>query len=116
LQYNAQAEGLQRIIGACNNDPRLAQFYLALNSNLYPELARHQAEAVRGMQPKLSVITTGSNDDATEPVMKMIQKFAPMLQGLNDSGLGDSLGELKNKILGQVQPQPQPVNKNEKRE
>lgn len=83
--YQAQAEGLDRIVSACN-DSDLAQFYLALNANLYPELAEKSAKAVQNLKPKVHIWNTGNgnqNNDIAGPFTRMIQSFAPMLDGLS---------------------------------
>lgn len=83
----AQADGLHNLTTATNGDHNLAQFYLALNSNLYPTLAEKQAEAIRGLSPKVQIWNTGNgeaNNDFTTPFTRLVQSFAPTLEGMKD--------------------------------
>lgn len=63
------------------------------------------ADAVRGMQPKVTIWNTGANNDANndgmKPIVKMVQSMAPLLSGLQEQGgLGDALGSLRDGLLG----------------
>jgi len=80
----AQSIGLGAIIDACQGDQATARFYLALKDELYEKLAVHQAAAVQGLNPNISVWNTGgdSGKEAT-PILKLVQSFAPMLDGLH---------------------------------
>jgi flotillin len=83
----AQADGLRDIIAAAQC-PELAKFYLALNTDLYPNLAGKAAQAVQGLNPRVHIWNTGSNpgsnNDIGTPFTKLFQSFAPLLDGLQD--------------------------------
>lgn len=82
----AQAEGLGRIRTEAG-DAKLTQFYLGLNEGLYPALAKEAADAVRGMNPKVHLWKTGNDAFDTNtllPVTKMMQSFAPALDGIQE--------------------------------
>lgn len=83
--YQAQADGMTELLKATSGDAELAKFYLGVNSNLYPQLAKEAANAVRGLQPKMHVWNTGSdNTNSTKPILDLVQSFAPMMDGLKD--------------------------------
>lgn len=90
LTLQAQANGLRMIYESCGRHPALTQFYLALNANLYPELAKQSAEAVRGLNPKINIWNTSGdsdkNSDTMQPILKMVQSFAPLMEGLQTQG------------------------------
>jgi flotillin len=82
----AHSSGISSIIDACNGDTSTARFYLGLKEGLYEKLAREQAAAVKGLNPKISVWNTGSNaneSDPIAPILKTVQSLAPMLDGLH---------------------------------
>lgn len=85
--YEAQADGLQNVLKSAGNNSSLAQFYMALDKGLYPELAKHGAEAVKGMNPDIRVWNTGSNpSDPMKPIIQAVQSMSPLLQGIQDQG------------------------------
>ncbi len=85
--YQSQAEGLNKIYKSCGNNPLLTQFYLALEKDLYPELAKQNAAAVQGMNPKIHVWNTGnSTKDPMKPIIDAVQSMSPLLQGIQDQG------------------------------
>ncbi|KAL9656692.1 hypothetical protein ABK040_002960 [Willaertia magna] len=90
LMYESQAKGLASIHKACGFDPVLTQFYLALNANLYPELAKQSAEAIKGLNPKIQIWNTGNdttkNNDTMTPFIKMFQSISPLLEGVQNQG------------------------------
>jgi len=55
----AEAEGLERLVEAAGGVANLSQ-YLMVRDGMLTDIAEHQANAVRGMQPKVSVWQTGT--------------------------------------------------------
>ena len=85
--YEAQADGLHKLLKSAGNNSSLVQFYMALDKGLYPELAKHGAEAVKGMKPDIKVWNTGSNpSDPMKPIIQAVQSMSPLLQGVQDQG------------------------------
>ena len=83
---NAQADGLSKIRESAGST-NLAQFYLGLNANLYPQLAKEASNAVRLMKPKVHLWKTGNDafdNNTLLPITKMMQNFAPGLDGIQD--------------------------------
>ncbi|KAJ3021673.1 hypothetical protein HKX48_008052 [Thoreauomyces humboldtii] len=111
--YEAQAEGLGRLASTFGNNPgsllqyvsfeqRADLFDLALNSSLlqlmlekglYQDLAKTNAEAIRGLQPKITVWNTGSSSDGAQngtdsdpmaAIRNIFQALPPLLGTIND--------------------------------
>lgn len=84
--YMARAEGLEKIVNAAGSQ-QTAQYFLGLESGLYPQLAEKAAKAVKGLNPKIHIWNTGSgdNDNIGQPFLKLFQSFAPAIDGLHDS-------------------------------
>ena len=84
--YKAKADGLNEIRKAAGSE-RLAEFYYGVDSGLYGELASHASEAVQGMKPKVHLWKTGNDAFDTNtllPITKMMQNFAPGLDGISE--------------------------------
>ena len=86
-KHNANADGLDNIMKTMNNEHTLMQFYLGLNSGIYPKLAEESAKAVRGLNPKINIWNTGSdaqnNNDIGKPIINLLKSFGPALDGLD---------------------------------
>jgi len=77
----AKADGMTELFEACASDKSLAKFYLGMDSGMWPELAKYNAEAVKDMNPDITIWNTGNNpDDASLPIVKMVQSFTPLLK------------------------------------
>ena len=61
LQALGQAQGayLQTLLEASGHDYPATRDYMMINSGMFPEIARINAEGVRGIQPKISIWTNG---------------------------------------------------------
>lgn len=57
----AQKLYLSSLLEALGGDYAALRDYLMINGGMYQDIARLNAEAVRGLQPKISVWTTGGN-------------------------------------------------------
>jgi len=85
--YKAKADGLNEIRKAANSE-RLAEFYYGVDSGLYKDLAVESSKAVQGMEPKVHLWKTGSDafdKNTLLPITKMMQNFAPGLDGINET-------------------------------
>lgn len=85
--YEAQAEGLEKVRTAAG-DPQLAMFYLGVQHNIYPQLAKEAANAVQNLNPKINVWNTGSNA-SSNPIMDLMKSFAPILDQVKDTYFGE---------------------------
>lgn len=60
--------------------------YMMLQSNTYEKLAKANATAINGLQPKITVWNTGegASSDSTAPIRNLLQSLPPMLSTIND--------------------------------
>lgn len=91
--YDAQAEGLSKIVNSANNI-ELATFYLGLQHDVYSKLAHEAAVAVNGLQPKINIWNTG-DDSKTNHFTNIIKSFAPMLDQVKDTFFVDNNNIIK---------------------
>ena len=64
---------------------RLIQ-YMMLQNNTYEKLARANAAAINGLQPKITVWNTGADasTDSTAPIRNLLQSLPPLLSTINE--------------------------------
>ncbi len=73
--------GLREMLAA--GTPELVKFYLSLEDGLFVQMADKTADAIRGLQPKINVWTTGgSSGDELQPLQKLFQGLPPMLEAI----------------------------------
>lgn len=83
--FEAQADGLSRLLAASEQRPDLAKFQLALQSGLFEKMATTTADAVRGMSPKIHIWNTGGPGDANANLAGLRNIFTslpPMLDAV----------------------------------
>jgi flotillin len=70
---------------ASTNVRRLMQ-YLMLQNNTYEKLAKANATAINGLQPKITVWNTGegASSDSTAPIRNLLQSLPPLLSTINE--------------------------------
>src|ERR1051325_7766632 len=64
--YNAQAEGIRKVMEAFGGDSNAAIQYLRLERDLFPKLAKENAAAIQGLNPKITVWNTNNGDTTGE--------------------------------------------------
>lgn len=75
----------------------MVEFYLALEKNLYQDLAVSSAAAVKEMKPNLNIWQTGSDQSSiTQPIRDIMTSIPPMLQFLRQNTSGSLLDVLTN--------------------
>lgn len=65
---------------------RLLQ-YMMLQDNTFEKLAKANAAAIHGLQPKITVWNTGSDagsSDSTAPIRNLLQSLPPLLSTINE--------------------------------
>lgn len=106
-KYEAEANGLQKIMDAGKANPSLAKFYMGMDKDLFEKLADANARAVHGMNPRINIWKTGSDADKNnpiDPILKTIQSFIPALHGLEQQGKINLPSFLNPKELDKVIP------------
>ena len=60
--------------------------YMMLQNNTYENLAKANASAINGLQPKISVWTTGTENaaDASAPIRNLFQSLPPLLSTVQE--------------------------------
>lgn len=61
--------------------------YMMLQNNTYEKLAKANATAIQGLQPKITVWNTGegsSTADSGAPIRNLFQSLPPLLSTIND--------------------------------
>jgi flotillin len=81
-KLEAMAAGLQRVREAVGGSSEALLQYMMIEKNVYGELAAKNAEAVRGMQPKITVWSTGTDAAASGAPGKTIADVFKLLPPL----------------------------------
>jgi len=61
--------------------------YMMLQNNTYEKLAKANAQAINGLQPKITFWNTGENaggNDSTAPIRNILQSLPPLLSTINE--------------------------------
>lgn len=103
IMSKAKAYGeLANVLGG----PQGLMQYLMLENDTYVKLAQANGEAVRGMQPKISVWNTGeasaNGADATAPIRNLMQSLPPLF-----STISEQTGIMPPTWLARMPPQQQ---------
>ncbi|CAL5221082.1 g3209 [Coccomyxa viridis] len=81
----AEAEGLQRLLNS-SSDTELVKFYLGLKDGLFGDVAGHLAQAVKGLNPKINIWTTGNGDgpsaDSMAPLRNLFTTLPPLMDAV----------------------------------
>lgn len=84
----AQGTYLSTLLATLNGDYSALRDYLMINGGVYQDIAKINAEAVRGLQPKLSIWNTEngqSGDGSTSGAMNEVAGLYKMLPPLFDT-------------------------------
>ena len=83
--FEARADGIEKIYAALNHDSDAVIQYLMLEKGLYLDLAKANAEAIKGLEPQITVWNTanGESTDAGKPIRDIFQCLPPLLTTIN---------------------------------
>ncbi|CAG8538298.1 7765_t:CDS:2 [Ambispora leptoticha] len=81
--YNAQADGVENLMSAFGDASSAVQ-YIMIERGLFAQLAKENAEAVRGLNPQITVWNTAGQGTANNPVANLIQNLPPLLSTIQD--------------------------------
>jgi flotillin len=86
LSFHTQSKGLQMLQAAFGGNTSATLQYIMIEKGLIQELAKTNAEAVRGMEPKISVWNTGSDStaDSGKPIRDIFQTLPPLMSIINE--------------------------------
>ncbi|SNW62364.1 Flotillin domain-containing protein [Orpheovirus IHUMI-LCC2] len=84
--YTAQSEGLERLVDSLGGDRSSLFQYLMVEKDMYTKLAEKHADALQGLQPKITVWNTGgdNNTGAAKLIGDMMKGLAPVLSTVHD--------------------------------
>jgi flotillin len=84
--YNAQADGVRNLMQAFGGDRYAALQYVMIERGIYQQLAKENASAIQGMNPKITVWNTGDsgNDSGKNPIANIFQSLPPLVSTIND--------------------------------
>lgn len=81
--YEAQARGLQQVVGAFGGDSRALLSYTMLEKGIYEKLAQSNAEAIKGLNPKITVWTDNPSN-SMDTISKLGKSLIPMMDTIQD--------------------------------
>ena len=81
--YQAQSEGLQKLIDTFGGDSRALLSYTMLEKGVYEKLASANAEAIRGLNPKITVWTSDAAN-SMDPIKNLGKSLIPMLDTIHE--------------------------------
>ena len=89
--YQAQAEGLQKVVSSFGGDARALLSYTMLEKGIYEKLADANAKAIQGLNPKITVWTHDPKQ-SLDVVQNLGKSLVPLLDTIKDQ-TGYSLPE-----------------------
>ncbi|RIB28717.1 hypothetical protein C2G38_2028286 [Gigaspora rosea] len=85
--YNAQAEGVKNLMQAFGGDRQIAIQYLMIEKGLYQQLAKENAQAIQGLNPKITVWNTdgaSNGGNNANPIANIFQSLPPLLSTIQE--------------------------------
>lgn len=84
--YTAQSKGLEKMLSSLGGDTNALLRVRGIDTHLYENLAKEASEAVRGMQPKITIWNTGGASGANSDIASLLKGIAsgvpPMFDAL----------------------------------
>jgi flotillin len=86
INLEAEALGIGKVLQALGNDHKTLVQYLMLEKNLYPQLADASAKAIQGLNPKITVWSTGgdSTSNAYSNIQGLAKSIPPLIETIED--------------------------------
>ena len=81
--YQAQSDGLQKLIQSFNGDSRALLSYTMLEKGIYEKLAESNAKAIQNLNPKITV-WSGNAKEAMEPIQQLGKTIVPLVDIIHD--------------------------------
>ena len=81
--YQAQSDGLQKIMSSFGGDSRALLSYTMLEKGIYEKLAESNAKAIQDLKPKIT-IWSSSAKEAMEPIQQLGKSIVPMIDIIED--------------------------------
>jgi flotillin len=86
ILYDAQANGIREIHASFQGDNSTLMQYIMLEKGVYVDLAKSNAEAIKGLEPKITVWNTGNGagTDSGKAIRDIFQALPPLLSTINE--------------------------------
>lgn len=101
--YEAQSKGIAQLVDSFGGDKDALIKYLMLDKGVYGDLARTNADAIKGLSPKITVWNTnngsGPTQSYTDSIRNIMQMVPPLFSTIHDQ-TGIKLAEPIVKGLG----------------
>lgn len=81
--YQAQSEGLQKLVSSFGGDARALLSYTMLEKGIYEKLADSNAKAIQGLNPKITVWTSDPAN-SMNTIQQLGKSLIPMLDTIKD--------------------------------
>lgn len=86
--YSAQAQGIERLVESFNNNPEDLIKYIMIKEGVYVDLAKTNANAIQGLNPKITIWSTGENsknsENYTKPIADLLKMIPPLFSTISD--------------------------------
>lgn len=80
--YNSQAEGMRNMVSSFGGNTDAFIKYTMLDKDVYEKLARANADAVRGLNPKITTWNTGNS--TSNPIADIMKNLPPLVSTIYD--------------------------------
>lgn len=81
--FQAQADGVQLLMNSVAGDGKTLLQYLMIDRGVFEKLARENANAVRGLNPKITV-WSGVGSDQNQPITSLLKTLPPLFETIHD--------------------------------
>jgi flotillin len=80
--YNSQADGMRNMVSSLGGNTDAFIKYTMLDKDVYEKLARANADAVRGLSPKITTWNTGNS--SSNPIADIMKNLPPLVSTIYD--------------------------------
>lgn len=81
--YEAQGAGLEKLLNTLGNNPQALLAYMMIDRNMYQELAKANADAIKGLNPKITVWTNDGNK-AFDAISGLGKSIVPLIDTIHE--------------------------------
>lgn len=82
-KYNAQAEGLRKLMGATDNPDDVLR-YMMIDKDVYQKLAEQSAKAIQGLEPKITHwVTDNGGGNSSNPIADLMRHIPPLVDTIH---------------------------------
>ena len=84
--YKAQSEGIERLMESFGGNQAALVQYMMIKDGIYEKLAQSNAQAIKGLEPKITVWNTnnGKNDNISQPITDIMKMLPPLMTTIHD--------------------------------